>query len=127
MRELCQGDRVVRLTWIVQCGAVGLPMPARLTLVDDHPALAGSEPQADRSHLTFTGRRSVSRPVIDVHRPQAPRAMVPVTAVGEWAYVFGASLADERHVLLVSADGLLLQVEGASTCRCRVPFALAPT
>jgi len=31
--------------------------------------------------------------------------MVAVAAVGKRAYVFTASFADERHVLVVSADG----------------------
>src|SRR4051794_20353164 len=42
--ELRQGDRVVRLTRIVECGPVGLPVAAGLTFVDDHPALGRAEP-----------------------------------------------------------------------------------
>lgn len=84
-------------------------------------------PQSDRLHQAVAVRGTVTRPVVDVLGPKTARAVIAIAAVGERAHVFPASLASERHVFGMSADGPLLQVEGASTCRRRVPFALART
>jgi hypothetical protein len=73
--------------------------------VNDHQPFARPLVHSVRAHQTMAIRSSIAWPDVDVHRPQAQRAMIAVTAVGQRRHHGTAVRADKALILGSPADG----------------------
>jgi hypothetical protein len=85
--------------------AIGPAVAAAHAPMHDHQPLARAVLEVIGPHKPVTVRSAISRPDIDVLRPQARRTVIAVAAVGERHDRLAAVLAREALILDSPADG----------------------
>src|SRR3954447_18480939 len=94
---------------------VGLPVPAGGAPVHDLPALARLLDEADRLHERPALAGPVAGQIVDVQRPEAARAVVPVVPVGVGGHRCRAVPAPEAGVLRSAAAHTAAHGSGQGT------------
>jgi hypothetical protein len=96
--QIADGGDVVRLCCVAS-EAVNPFCCAPRAPVHDHQSLARAVIQLHRQHHAAAVRRAISGPDVDVLGPQTQRAVVPVTAIGNWLH-FRTAVAAAKTLIL---------------------------